>query len=106
MGLLERGLVTEDQARVRHRWMTRRWVAIYSQTIEVLPRKIHQMVMLQIAGGSDQYVRGRIIPAIVVLNLFAIEVSYGLFGAEDRLPQRMVFPEIAREDLVQEVFRI
>src|SRR5215471_11488791 len=43
---------------------------------------------------------------VSVKNRIALEAFHGLLGAEDRLAQRMILPEVLSEDFVDEVVRV
>ena len=42
---------------------------------------------------------------ILLKHRFALETLYSFFGSQNRLAQRMVLPEIRREDFVDQVIR-
>ena len=62
--------------------------------------------MAQITGGADDQVSGLEAAAVHVEQQVALEAAHCFLGAEDRLAERVIFPEILREDLMDQVVRI
>src|SRR5205814_5097258 len=50
-------------------------------------------------------ISGRKPLAVKIKHYRLVESSHGLLGSEDRLAQRMIFPEILGEDLVDQIVR-
>ena len=57
------------------------------------------------AGGGDQHVVGRVVPAKVADQALAIEAAHGVARAQDRAAQRVPAPVGLGEDLVHQVVR-
>ena len=58
--------------------------------------------MLEIAGGGEDHVAAAETAGVIVEELLLVEAADGLRGAQDRLAERMVLPEILGEELVDE----
>ncbi len=72
---------------------------------KVLAHQGHQAVVREVAGGGDHQVGGRIHGAVVSADRRGIEAADRLASAEDGLAERVVFPEVGGEDLVDQVIR-
>ncbi len=68
--------------------------------------QLDEAVMIQIAGGRNDNVSGREAMGVSIQNGSALELLHRFFGSKNRLAQRMIFPEILREDFVDEIVRI
>ena len=60
-------------------------------------------VVFEIAGGGKDHVAADEALAVVVEERLLLEAADGLLGAENRLAEGMVLPEILSKDLVDEV---
>ena len=65
-----------------------------------------ESVVIEIAGRGHDDVAGREAVGVGIDNRLALEALHGFFRAQDRLAQRMIFPEILGEDFVDEVVGI
>ena len=72
----------------------------------MLARQAHQSLMREPAGCRDQRIGRKIFGAIMTVHGFPIEAFDRFLGAEDGLAQRMVLPEIGRENFVDKVIRV
>ena len=63
---------------------------------------LDELVVLKVAGCREDHVAAAEAARVVVDELLLIEASDGLGGAEDRFAEGMVFPEILREEFVDE----
>src|SRR5215469_13726078 len=73
---------------------------------KVLVHKIDEVGVIQVAGGRyDQVPWNEPLP-IQIEDDWLLESSHRFFGSEYRFAQRVIFPEILREDLVHEVVGI
>ena len=79
---------------------------IHAKIFEILARQIDQFLVIQIARGGDQNIRRRVIALIIIVDHGAIERAHRVLGADDGLAERMVFIEIAGEDVVEQVLGI
>ena len=75
------------------------------ERFEMLARQVHHALVRQIAGRREQQIRRRIDRAIVTPNHLAVETLHRFARAQNRLAQRMILPEIRREDLVDQIIR-
>ena len=71
--------------------------------LEMFGYQFHELLMLQVAGGADDQIAGRQSAVVETQHRIALESFHRIFGAEDRLAQRMIFPEILGEDFVDQV---
>ena len=72
------------------------------QGSELLATASTNCVVLEIAGGGEDHVAAAETAGVVVEELLLIEAADGLGGSQDRLAEGMIFPEILREELVDE----
>ena len=70
---------------------------------EVFAHQFHEVVVVQMSGGGDDYVAGDKALAVKIHYRIAFETLDRVASAENRPAQRMVFPEILGEDFVDEV---
>ena len=70
---------------------------------ERLLERLTQLRVLEVAGGRDNDVLGRVGAAEMVAQPLLCQRLDALFGAEDGPSQRMPFPERLRENLVHEI---
>ncbi len=76
-----------------------RWLQVF----EVLDYQIDELIVVEMSGGGDDNVSGSEAVRVSVEHGLALEFLYRFFGAQDRLAQGMIFPEILGEDFVDEV---
>src|SRR3984957_13958065 len=74
--------------------------------LEVLGDQLDEAVMIQIAGGRNNNVSGREAMGVSIQNGSALELLHRFFGSKNRFSQRVIFPEILREDFVDEIIRV
>ena len=103
MYLLKRPLVAQRDARVRVRRLVGRRRRARRQLLKILARQANQRLVREIAGRRYDHVGGRVDGGIIIAHGGLIELADGLGRAQDRLAQRMVFPEVGREDLLHQV---
>src|ERR1051326_442335 len=104
--LFQRLLVASNYHR-RDRW--RGQMEAIGHTVksgETLFDELHKSVMVQISRGRNDHVVGRKALAVKVEQLSLFERAHGFLGPQDRLAQRMVFPETLREDFMDKIIRI
>ena len=76
------------------------------QPVEPVAHQIHHARVFEMPGRGDQDVR-RLVCTLVVIAQHAVpEIANRVLGSENGPANGMVFPEIAREDLMQEVLGI
>ena len=68
--------------------------------------EIDEVIVIEMPGGGYDDVAGSEAVRVGVEHGLALEFLYGFFGAEDRLAERMVFPEVLRENFVDEIIGI
>src|SRR6185312_11411170 len=68
--------------------------------------QLHELLMRKTARRGDQNILRRVVTAIVTLHAIAVEAADGLPCTEDRPPQRMSLPEVAGEDLMDQVLGV
>ena len=73
---------------------------------ELFRYSLDKLVVLKIAGGREDHVATEEALLVVAEELVLIEFAHSGCGAQNRLPQRMVLPEVLREELVNEDVRI
>src|SRR5436305_11725806 len=60
--------------------------------------QVNKVAVIQVSsGGNDDVVGGEALP-VKIKQLFLLERADGFLGTQNRLAQRMVFPEILRKD--------
>ena len=106
LNLLERLLVAQDDA--RHNLGRGRVKSVFRRlhVLKVLGHEIDEGRMFEVAGGGDDDVAGSKAVGVGIEHGLPLKTLHGLLGAENRLAQGMILPEILREDLVDEVIRI
>ena len=62
--------------------------------------------MIEVSGRGKDHVAAAEAAAVIVKELLLIELAHRRGGAENRLAERMIFPEILREQLVDQHVRI
>ena len=70
---------------------------------EILLHQRHQPLVRQVPGGRHQQVGRRVHAGVIAADHVLVEALHRLRRAQNRLAQRVVFPEIGREDLVDQV---
>src|SRR5262249_52289915 len=68
--------------------------------------EIYKPLMVQISGGRDNDVVGRKSLPVKIKQIFLLEGANRLLGSQNRLAQRMVFPEILGKDLMDQIVRV
>ena len=76
------------------------------QVFEVFDYQIDELVVVEVSGGGYDDVAGGEAVSIGLEHGRALEFLHRFFGSEDRLAERMIFPEILGEDFVDEVVGI
>src|SRR5579862_6320375 len=74
--------------------------------LKVLDHEFHELIVIEVAGRCDNNVAGGEAVRIGFEYRIALETLDGFFGAQDRLTQRMVLPEILGKDFVDEIIRV
>ena len=85
-----------------------RWSAVEAVVLrlhlgEVFAHQLHEVIVVQMSGGGDDYVAGDKALAIKIPDWIALEALDRVAGAENRAAQRVVFPEILSEDFMDQV---
>src|SRR6185369_9418910 len=73
---------------------------------EFLLYQVHEPVVLQVPGDRDNHVVGNEEAPVIVEQDLLLKPLDRILGAENRLAQRMIFPEVLRENLMHEVVGI
>ena len=73
---------------------------------EMFGHQVHELLVLQMTGGGNDHVAGRKTLLVEIQHRIALELLDRVFGPEDGLAQRMVFPEILGKDFVDQVVGI
>src|SRR5271165_1786888 len=81
-------------------------VALRLHVLKVPGYQLDKLVMVEIPSRRNDNVAGRKAVRVSIDDGLALEALYRLLGAQDRLAQRMILPEILGEDFVNEVIRI
>src|SRR5947207_4459440 len=68
--------------------------------------QINEVAVVQVSGGGNNDVVGREALPVKIKDFLLLERTDRLFGAQNRLAQRMVFPEILGEDFMDQIIRI
>ncbi len=79
-----------------------RTAAPRAKTGEFLRDCLDELVVFQIAGCGEDHVAAEETATVIVDELSLIEFPHRRCGPENRLAQRMVFPEVLREQLVHQ----
>ena len=103
--LLQRFLVSQGNAGVRVRRLLHRGRIAPRQGFEVLPHQRRQPLVGEVSGRGYQHVRRRVNRVVKIAHHGAVEPPHALRRAQNRLAQRVILPEIRREDLVDQVVR-
>ena len=100
LNLLERLLVSQSDARGDFRRRGVESVRARLHACKVARHQLREAVVAKIPGrGNDEVSWSEALPVeIEYQRLF--ELAYGVFGPQNRLAQRMIFPEILREDFM------
>src|SRR5579872_1499034 len=106
MHLLEGAFLPKDQRRVRLRAAIGLGERLRLELAEMILCKLDQFLVREAAGRGDQNIFGRVIAVVITIDAVAVEAANGLTGPQNRTPQGMPLPEIAREDLMDEIFGI
>src|SRR5215470_16651821 len=68
--------------------------------------QIGKLLVIQVPGSRDDHVVRRKALPVKLEHALLIKRAYRFLGTQDRLAQRMVFPEILGEDLMHQVIGI
>ncbi len=74
--------------------------------LEMFDHQVHELFVLQMAGGTNDHVAGSKSLLVEIPHRIAFEFLYRVFGSQDRLAQRMILPEILGEDFMDQIVRI
>src|SRR5579859_6229111 len=72
---------------------------------EFLSHQIYKVLMIQASCSRNDHVARIKETSVVVEQHLLLELSNSFFRPENWLPQRMIFPEVLRENLVDKVVR-
>ena len=79
--------------------------AVGRQRLEMLAHQLHQRIVRQVPRRGDQQIGGRVHGPVIIADHLAVEALHRLARAQDGLAQRMILPEVGREDFVDQVIR-
>ncbi len=103
LNLLQRFLVTGDDAGCHSRRRLKMAVGHGLQTRKPIFDQIDEAVVIQVSGGRDDEIVGHKALVIEIQQSFLLERAYRLLGAENRFAERMILPEILGEYLVDQI---
>jgi hypothetical protein len=106
LNLLKGLLVPHDDARNHLGRMAVESVGAGLHVLEVLRDQIHEPLVVNVSRGCDDQVSWIESPLVRIKHHLLLECPDGLLGAENRLSQRVIFPEVLREDFMHEIVRI
>src|SRR4051812_25664002 len=104
--LLQGLLVPHDDSRVGFGRRLVKSVLEFLQFAEAFLHHADELLVLEAAGRRDDQVRWRKIPRRVISEHGLLEAANRIFGAENRLSEGMVLPEILAEYLMHKVIGV
>jgi len=66
----------------------------------VLRHQFDEMLVIEVPGCGDNEISGNKTFLVEIENQGLLKAFHGFLGAQDRLSQRVIFPEILGEDFV------
>src|SRR5208282_3638235 len=106
LNLFESLLVAQHDARNDFRFGRVETILRRLQVLKMLHHEIDELIVIQMPGSSDYDVAGSETVRISIEHGLALEFLYRFFRSQDRLAERMIFPEILRENFMDEIIRV
>ena len=91
---------TDNRGRVRRR------VGLCLQVVKPLFHQVQNLIVAKVSRRGDDHIIRPIGTRKLFLDRFPVQRPHRLGSAQDRLAQRMSFPEVPDEQFVEQIFRI
>src|SRR6266704_3264523 len=106
LNLLECLLIAQNNPRYDFRLGAIEAVAHWLHVPEVFANQVHELLVLQMAGGADDQIAWSEALLVEIEYRLAFKFLNCILRSKDRLAERVIFPEILRENFVDEIIGV